>query len=274
MDIKEIKKQFKELSDKMQDGLKNNPEMSLLLNSMTMLVNIILNHIDEASKESKELVRSIRNDVLQFEGEDHIFDDITLLQKVCRPHAVLLLCGKGDGAFYLRNCSNSEKTPVWQGDSIEVYKIGETFLFHAYHPAAMKFNGGAQHFADVIREKMIEFEVFKPLPQSTKDDAATETYILNKIRENFHCDRPNTFEVILKIAVFLRKQESLMPVSMLSRIINNAGCRNNWGGEYSGGRGVYRMLHHFYHRNGLSDEEKDAIAMSFVNEYGWHPWDK
>ena len=59
MDIKEIKKQFKELSDKMQDGLIDNPEMSLLLNSMTMLVDIILNHIDEASKESKELVKEL-----------------------------------------------------------------------------------------------------------------------------------------------------------------------------------------------------------------------
>ena len=65
MDIKEIKKQFKELSDKMQDGLKDNPEMSLLLNSMTMLVNIILNHIDEASKESKELVKGLLKQIDQ-----------------------------------------------------------------------------------------------------------------------------------------------------------------------------------------------------------------
>ena len=59
MDIKEIKKQFKELSDKMQDGLKDNPEMSLLLNSMTMLFGIMLNQNDEASKESKELVKGL-----------------------------------------------------------------------------------------------------------------------------------------------------------------------------------------------------------------------
>ena len=206
--------------------------------------------------------------------ESLAFDDITLLQKVCSPHAILLLCGKQDGTFYLRNCNNSEKSPIWTGDKVEVYKIGSTYIFHAYHPSAMKFNGGAQHFATVIREKMIEFGVFKPLPQSTKDDAATEEYILNMIHESFRCDRPNTFEVVLKIATFLRKQESLMPISMLCRIINNAGCRNNWDGEYLGGRGMYRMLHHFYHRNGLSDEERDAIAMSFVNEYGWHPWDK
>ena len=65
MDIKEIKKQFKELSDKMQDGLIDNPEMSLLLNSMTMLVDIILNHIDEASKESKELVNGLLKQIDQ-----------------------------------------------------------------------------------------------------------------------------------------------------------------------------------------------------------------
>jgi len=32
-----------------------------------------------SGEESKELVKNIRNDVLQFEGEDHIFDDITLI---------------------------------------------------------------------------------------------------------------------------------------------------------------------------------------------------
>ena len=78
----------------------------------------------------------------------------------------------------------------------------------------------------------------------------------------------------MKIAVMLRKQESLMPVSMLVRILNNLGCRNNYGGLYAGGRGTYRMLQHFYYRDGLNEEEKDAIAMAFVNESGWHPWDK
>ena len=43
----------------MQDGLKDNPEMSLLLNSMTMLFGIMLNQNDEASKESKELVKEL-----------------------------------------------------------------------------------------------------------------------------------------------------------------------------------------------------------------------
>ena len=65
MDIKEIKKQFKELSDKMQDGLIDNPEMSLLLNSMTMLFGIMLNQNDEASKESKELVKGLLKQIDQ-----------------------------------------------------------------------------------------------------------------------------------------------------------------------------------------------------------------
>ena len=26
--------------------------------------------------------------------------------------------------------------------------------------------------------------------------------------------------------------------------------------------------------DGLDEEEKEAIAMAFVNESGWHPWDK
>ena len=65
MDIKEIKKQFKELSDKMQDGLKDNPRMSLLLNSISMLFGIMLNQNDEASKESKELVKGLLKQIDQ-----------------------------------------------------------------------------------------------------------------------------------------------------------------------------------------------------------------
>ena len=59
MDIKEIKKQFKELSDKMQDGLKDNPNMSVLLNSLILLFGILLSLVAEMSKQTKEQARQI-----------------------------------------------------------------------------------------------------------------------------------------------------------------------------------------------------------------------
>lgn len=211
---------------------------------------------------------------LKAKTESTVFDDIELLLTTCRPHVVLLLCGKNDGRRYLRNQTDAARKPIWTGGNVEIYRIGETYVFHAFHPAAMKFNGGAQHYAQIIREKMIEYGVFRPLPSSVKDDAVSESFIMDLIRASLVMPRPDTFEVVKKVAVLLRKQESIMPVSMLTRILNGVGCRNNWGDEYAGGRGVYRMLHHFYHRSGLNDEERDAIAMAFVNEWGWHPWDK
>ena len=77
MDIKEIKKQFKELSDKMQDGLKDNPEMSLLLNSMSMLFGIMLNQNDEASKESKELKELVKELSKQLEKQAKQIEKLT-----------------------------------------------------------------------------------------------------------------------------------------------------------------------------------------------------
>lgn len=110
-------------------------------------------------------------------NESIVFDDIRLLQKACKPHAALLLCGKRSGRLYLRNCSQEERKPIWTGDGLEIYRIGDMYAFHAYHPAAMKFNGGAKHYADLIREKMIEYGVFRPLPQCVKDDSISKEYI-------------------------------------------------------------------------------------------------
>lgn len=84
----------------------------------------------------------------------------------------------------------------------------------------MKFNGGAAHYAKLIRDKMIEYGVFRPLPPSIKDDSISESFIIELLRREFSIDYPNTFDVVMKIAVMLRKQESLMPVSMLVRILN------------------------------------------------------
>ena len=85
--------------------------------------------------------------------------------------------------------------------------------------------------------------------------------------------RPVTFDVVLHLALTLRKQEAVMAVSMLTRILNKLGCKTNWNEEYAGGRGVFHMLSCFFRRPGLKKEEKEAIAGSFANEQGLYPYD-
>ena len=82
-----------------------------------------------------------------------------------------------------------------------------------------------------------------------------------------------TFDVLLHLALMLRKQEAVMAVSMLTRILNKLGCKTNWNEEYAGGRGIFHMLSCFYFRAGLNEEEKTAIARSFANEQGLYPYD-
>lgn len=201
------------------------------------------------------------------------FDDITLLQKVLKPNAVLLLCGGNEGKSYLRNCGDAGKKPIFKSQRLNVYKIDEMYVFHAYHPNYMKFSGGAAEYAAEIREKMIEYKVFKQLPSFAKDDTFTEESICKTLREEFPIPRPVTFDVVLHLALMLRKQEAVMAVSMLTRILNKLGCKTNWNEEYAGGRGVFHMLSCFYNRTGLKKEEKEAIAGSFVNEQGLYPYD-
>ena len=112
------------------------------------------------------------------------FNDITLLQKVFKPDAVLLLYGGNKGKRYLRNCGDAGKTPIFKSTQLDVYKIDEMYVFHAYNPSYMKFSGGATEYAEKIRNKMIEYSVFKPSPSFTKEDTFTEESICKSLKEN------------------------------------------------------------------------------------------
>ena len=81
MDIKEIKKQFKELSDKMQDGLKDNPNMSVLLNSLILLFGILLSLVAEMSKQTKEQAKKLDQQAKQIEKLTEAIANKTLTNK-------------------------------------------------------------------------------------------------------------------------------------------------------------------------------------------------
>lgn len=81
MDIKEIKKQFKELSDKMQDGLKDNPNMSVLLNSLILLFGILLSLVSDMSKQAKEQTKKLDQQAKQIEKLTEAIANKTLTNK-------------------------------------------------------------------------------------------------------------------------------------------------------------------------------------------------
>ena len=77
MDIKEIKKQFKELSDKMQDGLKDNPNMSVLLNSLILLFGILISLVSDMSKQAKEQTKKLDQQAKQLEKQAKQIEKLT-----------------------------------------------------------------------------------------------------------------------------------------------------------------------------------------------------
>ena len=81
MDIKEIKKQFKELSDKMQDGLKDNPNMSVLLNSLILLFGILISLVSDMSKQAKEQAKKLDQQAKQIEKLTEAIANKTLTNK-------------------------------------------------------------------------------------------------------------------------------------------------------------------------------------------------
>ena len=81
MDIKEIKKQFKELSDKMQDGLKDNPNMSVLLNSLILLFGILISLVSDMSKQAKEQTKKLDQQAKQIEKLTEAIANKTLTNK-------------------------------------------------------------------------------------------------------------------------------------------------------------------------------------------------
>ena len=202
------------------------------------------------------------------------FDSVELVRRVFNPHVIILTCSKdemqrylGDGVEWLAKKEN--RVDVFQKDGL--------LVFHAPHPNNQRFqSGGADEYARIMRDLLVEYKMFCPLPDVLRLGLSPEA---NEILvRKCSAEKMNKFEAIARIAHELRKQRSYMTArSLCVDILNKAGHLTNYGAQYTGnGRGPCSLCYRAYRRFKEKEGEPqiaDDIAYAFTTDRGFYAYE-
>lgn len=204
---------------------------------------------------------------------ERLFDSIDLLVRATDPHAVILLCSVPERNRYL---GPGFKVVESIDDKVMVLRRGDLLVFHAPHPNSQRwYAGGADVFAQIMRDLLAKNELFCPLPDVLDNGLLPEAKRI-LVRE---CAGIHKFEAIAKVAHALRQQHSYMTARDLClEILNPAGHRTNRGTPFTGNtQGPCRLVatawRHFHNSERRPDVAED-IALSFTDVDGNYAYDK
>lgn len=205
--------------------------------------------------------------------ESHVFDSAELLQRVFAPNVIILTCSLDEGRRYIGDkfkLVRSIDTPP-----ISVYQNGDLYVFHAPHPNSQRwYSGGAEEFARKIRDLLVEYKMFCPMPDVLTQGLSPEASEI-LIRE-CSAEKIDKFEAIARIAHELRKQKSYMTArSLCVDILNKAGHRTDYGTEYTGNcMGPCRLCAAAYWRFEKEEHQlADDIAYAFTKDNGMYAYE-
>ena len=139
-------------------------------------------------------------------------------------------------------------------------------LFHVPHPRSMNLIEGTDHFCEKLTEFFHRHGLSAAFPEflnGQKDGEKAMDYLRN--------NAPNAgsgsdkYECVAWVADELKKRDTFMSVPSLCTLLNEHGYRTNYGEEFSGGRGSYRLVSGTYHRMEESGYPERArnVALAF-----------
>lgn len=199
-----------------------------------------------------------------------VFDSIELLAKVFRPHVVILTCSEPERRQYMGESFDFVETVE---ERVSVYSRKGLLVFYAPHPNNQRwFAGGADVFARIIRDLLVRYRMFCPLPNVLKDGLSESAREI-LIRE---CRGIDTFSAIAKIAHELRKQHSCMTAKKLClEILNPAGHTSNMGEPFTGNRrGPCKLVASAWYRYHKDKPDiAEDIALSFTTQNGRYAYE-
>ena len=201
-----------------------------------------------------------------------LFDSIDLLVQSISPHVVILMCSNAERDRYLGLDFRMEERAE---DKVSVFKRDNLVVFHLPHPNKQRWcPGGADEFASIIRNLLVKYKMFCPLPNVFKNGLKPEARDI-LVRECIGMDK---YDAIAKTALELRRQYSYMSARDLClKILNSAGIKNDRGEPFSGNtRGPCRLVstawNHF--QNVTNQQEvAEAIALAFTNVSGRYAYE-
>ena len=139
-------------------------------------------------------------------------------------------------------------------------------VFHAPHPQSMTFIEGADHFCEKLKEQFFRQGIVKRFPEFIGQRSETDD-TLRFLNQNAPSRGPgfDKYEFVEWVAVELRKRGTFMSVPALVSLVNDHGYRTNYGTEFSGGRGSYKLVSGTYHRLDSAGHSTRArnVALAF-----------
>ncbi len=203
--------------------------------------------------------------------QSKIFDSVKLIQQVFSPNVVILTCSEGEKSSYLGEGFELVETVE---NRVKVLKSDSLLVFFAPHPNNQRWHlGGAEEYARIMRDLLVKYKMFCPLP--TFGQGISEDALKILIRE-CSCAKMNKYEAISRIALELRRQHSCMSArSLCVDILNKAGHRTDAGTEYTGnGKGPCRLCATAYRRfEQIEPDVADAIAVAFTKDNGFYAYE-
>lgn len=203
---------------------------------------------------------------------EKLFDSIELLIKAIDPHVVILTCSNDEKNRYLGSTFQHIENVDGR---VSVYKRGELIVFHMPHPNGQRFyTGGANEFAKIVRDLLVKYKMFCPLPNVLKNGLQEEA---KKILIN-ECSGIHKFDAIAKVALELRKQHSYMTArSLCLEILNPAGHTTDRGTPFTGNLwGPCRLVStawNYFQTTQNKPEIAENIALAFTDvngNYAYH----
>ena len=122
-------------------------------------------------------------------------------------------------------------------------------VIHAPHPQSMNRIEGADHFLAKIRELFLQHKITVPFPEFLSGQAEAKgvmDYLLKKMADIG--PGQDKYEFVARVAEELAKRDTFMSVPALMDLVNTKGGRTNYGTEFEGGRGSYKLVSGTYHR--------------------------
>lgn len=198
-------------------------------------------------------------------------NDYQHIQKLFSPNVSIIMCSRSECNFFLRN---TEKVLMWNQNLVRLWKLANgNIVFNMPHPNNMRWNKGADFYAQTIRQGLIEHGLFRPMPEFMDCDQESEE-ILNSFFLKCKQNAGNTREAVAFIATELRKQQATMTVRMLCNILNRLDCKTTYGSKYEGGRGSYQMISRAWqYYQSQAPDIAESIATTFTLPNGKYAYE-
>lgn len=144
-------------------------------------------------------------------------------------------------------------------------------VFHIPHPGRMKFEPQtADYFCEQVKAAFLKTGLIVEYPAFVKSLAEAES-VVKYLKTHAPSGVTNTkYEFVAWVAEELQKRDSVMSVPMLMSLLNDLNYQTDYGTEYAGKRGSYRLIRGAYHRLKAAGkmESARAVAESFVQPDG------